>query len=112
MRIATILIRDSDFWFRFLGSDWKRNSNSMFGSKDSGRIFFRTGLLKNQEIGIPILKFGNLKNNKPRNSVHLILHKTLIVIGQPVDLTRLNCMDIGIIPGKGILLPIQHLYST
>ncbi len=43
--------------------------------------------------------------------MHLILHKTSIVIGQPVDLTMPNCMDIGTIHGKAIFLPIEYLLN-
>jgi hypothetical protein len=38
---------------------------------------------------------------KCRNSIHLILHKTSIVIGQPVGFMMPNHMDAGIIPSKG-----------
>jgi hypothetical protein len=46
------------------------------------------------------------------NSIHLISRKTSLVIGQLVDLTMLNCMDIGTIPGKAIFVPIHPLLNT
>ncbi len=55
-----IPIFGSDFW----DPHWKRNSNSVFDSENSGRIFFQIPLLKNQEIGIPIPKFGIPKKIK------------------------------------------------
>ncbi len=64
-------------------------------------IFFQIPLFKNREIGIPILKFGIPKNNKRRNSIHLISCVMSIVIGQQVGLTMSNHMDVGTIPGKG-----------
>ncbi len=40
---------------------------------------------------------------KRRDSIHLILHIMLIMIGQPVGLAMSHHMDIGTIPGKGNL---------
>ncbi len=48
-----IPIFGSNFW----DPHRKQNSDSVFDSKDSGRIFFRILLLKNWVIGIPIPKF-------------------------------------------------------
>jgi hypothetical protein len=53
----------SDFW----DPHWKRDSDPVFDSKDSGWFFFQIPLLKNQEIGIPIPKIGIPKQNKRRN---------------------------------------------
>ncbi len=83
----------------------KQNSRSVSDSEDSGRkIFERIPLLKNQEIGIPIPKFGIPKEKKSRNSIHLISRMMSIVIGQPEGLTMSNHMDV-----KGS--PIQLLAS-
>ncbi len=50
-----IQIFGSNFW----DPHWKRNYRSISDSKDSGwKNFNRILLLKNQEIGIPIPKFG------------------------------------------------------
>jgi hypothetical protein len=50
-----IPIFGSNFW----DPHWKRKSGSVSDSKDSGRKNFnQIPLLKNQEIGIPIPKFG------------------------------------------------------
>jgi hypothetical protein len=50
-----IPIFGSNFW----DPHWKRNSGSVSNFEDSGRkIFNQIPLLKNQEIGILILKFG------------------------------------------------------
>jgi hypothetical protein len=50
-----ILIFGSDFW----DPHHKWNSDSVFDSKDSGRIFFlKFQCLESQKIGIPIPKFG------------------------------------------------------
>jgi hypothetical protein len=66
-------------------------------------FFFRILLLKNQEIRIPIPKFGILKKKKRRNLIPLISHAMSIVIGQPVGLTMSNHIDVGTIPSKGNL---------
>jgi hypothetical protein len=53
-----ILIFGSNFW----DPHQKWNSDSIFDSEDSDLdFFFQILLLKNQEIGIPIPKFGILK---------------------------------------------------
>ncbi len=49
-----IMIFGSNFW----DLHCKQNSDSVFDSGDSGRKFFWILLLKNWQIGIPILKFG------------------------------------------------------
>jgi hypothetical protein len=55
-----ILIFGSDFW----DPHRKQNSGSVSDSEDSGRkIFNQIPLLKNQEIGIPIPKFGIPQKN-------------------------------------------------
>ncbi len=56
-------------------------------------------------------KFGIPKKYKRKYWIHLISHKASIVIGQPVDLTMLSCMNMGTIPSKAIFLPIQHLLN-
>jgi hypothetical protein len=56
--------------FRFLGSDFwdphcKRNSDSVFDSKDSGRkILFKFRCLESQKIRIVIPKYGILVPHK------------------------------------------------
>ncbi len=47
------------------------------------------------------IKIWNSKINKSRNSIHLILQITSMVIGQPVGLAIPNHIDIDMIPGKG-----------
>jgi hypothetical protein len=98
-----IPIFGSNFW----DPHWKQNTDSILDSKDSG-LFLNSAVekLRNQN-SIP--NFGIPIKNKHRISIHLIPHKIPTVIGQPVDLTMLNCMDVGTIPGKAIFLPIQHL---
>ncbi len=94
-----IPIFGSDFW----DPHWKRNSNSLFNSKDSGQIFFfkfRCWKFEKSEFHSEI---RNSEKNKRRNPIHLILHAMSIVMGQPVGLTMSNHMDVGIIPGKGNL---------
>ncbi len=65
-----IPIFGSDFW----DPHRKRNSNSIFDSWDSGRIFFlKFRCLKSQKIGIPICKilnFGNLFAQELTTSYH------------------------------------------
>jgi hypothetical protein len=54
-----IPIFGSDFW----DPHCKRNSNSVFDSKDSSGIFFlKFQCLESQEIGIPICKIWNSGN--------------------------------------------------
>ncbi len=53
----------------------------------------------------------NSEKNGRRNSIHLISCKASIIIGQPVDLTMLNRMDVGTMTGKAIFLPILHLLN-
>ncbi len=96
-----IPILGSNFW----DPHQKQNSNSVFYAGYSGRNFFWIPLLKSHQIGIPIPKYGIPNFVLCRNSIHLILHETLIAIAQLADLTMLNCMDIGTIPSKDILPP-------
>ncbi len=94
-----IPIFGSNFW----DPHRKRNSDSVFDSEDSGQFFFRIPLLKNQEIEIPIPKFGIQKKIKRMNLIHLISHEMSIMIGQPAGLAMSNHMDVGTITGKGDL---------
>jgi hypothetical protein len=65
-----ILIFGSDFW----DTHRKRNSDSVFDSKDSGRIFFlKFRCLDSQKIGIPSLIFGIPVISLRRNSVCVIV---------------------------------------
>jgi hypothetical protein len=100
-----IPIFGSDFW----DPHWKRNSDSVFDSKDSGQNFFLNSAVEKSINWNFDSEIRNSKKNKRMNSIHLISHRTSIVIGQLVDLPMLNCMDIGTIPGKAIFLDI---YST
>jgi hypothetical protein len=66
-----ILIFGSNFW----DPHQKWSSDSIFDSRDSGQIFFFEFCCeKNQQIGIPIPKFGIPKKNR-RNSVHLFSYQ-------------------------------------
>ncbi len=88
------LIFGSDFW----DSHQKRNSDSVFDSKDSGQKFFSNAPVeksRNQNSDSIIL---NSETNTHRNSIHLILHAMSIMIGQLVGLTMSNHMDVGLIP--------------
>ncbi len=58
-------------------------------------------LNQNYDSKIWIFKFIVLR----RNSIHLILHETLIAIAQLLDLMIFNPMDVGTI-GKDIISPI------
>jgi hypothetical protein len=95
----------SDFW----DPHWKRNFNSIFDSKDSSRNFFLNSAVEKSRNQNSDSKIQNSGKNGRRSSIHLISHKTSIIIGQPVDITILNRMEVGTIPGKAIFLPIQHL---
>jgi hypothetical protein len=103
-----IPIFGSDFWH----PHWKQNSDSIFDSEDSGRIFFWNSAVEKSRYRNSNSKIRNSeKKKKRRNSIHLISHKTSIVIGQPVDPMILNRVDVDTIPGKAIFLPIQHLLN-
>ncbi len=89
-----IPIFGSNFW----DPHWKRNSNSVFDSKNSGQIFFFQILLfKNREIGIRIPKFGIPKKINVGIQYTFILQVMSIMICQPVGLTMSNHMDLGTI---------------
>ncbi len=65
-----ILISGSNFW----DPHWRRNSDSVYNSEDSGRIFFlKFRFLDSQKIGIPICNFWNSGNFLHRNSEHLFV---------------------------------------
>jgi hypothetical protein len=76
-------------------------------------------LVRNFFLNFTVEKSRNLNSDskiwnskkKRRNSIHLILHTTSIVIGQLVDLTMLICMVVGTIPSNAIFLFIQHLLN-
>jgi hypothetical protein len=90
----------------------KPNTNSIFNSKDSSQIFFlNSAVEKSRKRNSDSKTRNSEKKNWFRNSIHLISHKTSTVIGQPVDLTMLNPMDIGTISGKAIFVPIHHLLN-
>ncbi len=72
------------------------------------RFFFSNSAVEKSRNWNSDSKICNSKKKKIRNSIHLISHKTSIVIGQPVGLTMPSHMDVGIIPRKGNL----HSYST
>jgi hypothetical protein len=57
-------------------------------------FFFRISLLKNPQIGIPILKFGIPKFLFRMKSVHLILYQKTIAISFPAKITSThsNCI--------------------
>ncbi len=94
-----IPIFGSDFWDPY----WKRNSDSVFDSEDSGRNFFSNSAVEKLRNRNSDSEIRNFEKNKHRNSIHLISHVMSIVIGQPVGLTMANHMDVGTIPGKGKL---------
>ena len=94
-----ILIFGSDFW----DPHRKRNSDSVFNSEDSGRIFFLNSAVEKSRNWNSDSRIRNSEKNKRRNSIHLILHVMSIVIGQPVGLTMSNHMDVGTNPGTGNL---------
>ncbi len=65
-----ILIFGSNFW----DPHRRQNSDSVYNSKDSCRIFFlKFRFLESQKIGIPICDFWNSGNFLHRNSVHLFV---------------------------------------
>jgi hypothetical protein len=65
-----IPIFGSNFW----DPHRRRNSDSVYDSKDSGRIFFlKFQFLESQKIVIPIRDFWNSDNFLHRNSVHLFV---------------------------------------
>ena len=66
-------------------------------------VFFSNSAVEKSRNWNSNSKIRNSKKNKHRNSIHLILHTMLIVIGQLVGLTMSNHMDVGTIPDKGNL---------
>ena len=94
-----IPIFGSNFW----DPHQKQNSDSVFDSKDSGRIFFSNSAVEKSRNRNSDSKILNSEKNKRRNSIRLILHAMSILIGQPVGLAMSNHMDVGTIPGKGNL---------
>jgi hypothetical protein len=91
-----IPIFGSDFW----DPHRKRDSDSVFDSEDSGRIFFMNSAVKKSRNRNSDSEIRNSEKNKRRNSIHLISHVMSIVIGQQVGLPMSNHMDVGTIPGK------------
>jgi hypothetical protein len=60
----------------------------------AGKLFLNSAVEKSRNRNSDSEIRDSEKNNR-RNSIHLNSHKTSIVIGQPVDLSMLHCMDIG-----------------
>ncbi len=102
-----IPIFGSNFWDPYQ----KRNSDSVFDSKDSGQKLFLNSAVEKLRNWNSNSEIQNSKKNGRRNSIHLISYKTSIVIGQPVDLMMLNRMDVGTILSKAIFVPIYHLLN-
>ncbi len=92
-----IPIFGSDFWDPY----WKQDSDSVFDSEDSGRIFFLISAVEKLRNRNSDSKIRNSKKKLCRNSIHLISHVMSIVIGQPGGLTMSNHMDLGPFPGTG-----------
>jgi hypothetical protein len=98
---------DWDFQFSVLISGTPIGSKILipFLILDVSVIFFLNSPVEKSSNCIPIPKFRIPNFVLRRNSIYLISHETLIAIAQPVDLTILNSMDVGTIPGKDILPP-------
>ena len=97
-----IPIFGSGFW----DPHQKQNSDSVIDSKDSNQNFFLNSAVEKSRNWNSDSEIWNSKKNGRRNSIHLVSHKTSIIIGQPVDLMMLNRMDVGTIHGKAIFPPI------
>ncbi len=105
------LVGNSDFCFQFLGTPSEAEFKFRFWFQRLWLDFFLNFNVEKSRNQNSDSKIWNSKKNGRRNSIHLISHKISIVIGQPVDLTMLNCMDVGTIPGKAIFVPIHHLLN-
>jgi hypothetical protein len=91
------------FGYNFWDPHRKRNSYSIFDSKDSGWNFFSNSAVEKSRNRNSDSEIRNSEKNKRRNSIHLILCAMSIVIGQLIGLTMSNHMDVGTIAGKGNL---------
>ncbi len=91
---------NSDFWFQFLGPSLEAGFQFRFQFRRfRSEYVFKFCSWKIEKLEFRFWNLEFQKKNRRRNSIHFISYKTSIIIGQQVDITMLNYMDIGTIPG-------------